>query len=228
MIHHFALDPRDLSPEQHVEFSGPAGRIEGLWRPSKPGVEPAGTVVVAHPHPAFGGTMMNKVVFHTARVLNHDLNLASLRFNFRGTGRSEGTHDQGRGEIEDLAAAWEEARRRIPGVPRIAAGFSFGAAMTLLAAARAKEAGEDLPAALALVGIPLRLFEFPRPFPAPLPLAAVHGERDQFTPPEKVREYLETWPGPAAFQVFPEADHFLEGHLVEATAFLRDHIKQSL
>jgi alpha/beta superfamily hydrolase len=127
-----------------------------------------------------------------------------------------------------VAAAWEEARRRLAGVPRIAAGFSFGAAMSLLAAAEAFENQEPLPAALALIGIPLRLFSLPRPFPAPLPLAAVHGERDQFTPPEAVKEYLSSWPGPVAFDVFPDADHFLEGHLVEATAFLRDHIKESL
>lgn len=100
--------------------------------------------------------------------------------------------------------------------------------MTLLAAARAFENDGDLPTAMALVGIPLRLFSFPRPFPVALPLAAVHGERDQFTPPEHVREYLSTWPGPVAFDVFPDADHFLEGHLVEATAFLRDHLKESL
>jgi alpha/beta superfamily hydrolase len=163
--------------------------------------------------------MLNKVVFHTARVLNHDLHLATLRFNFRGVGDSEGEFDEGRGEQDDLAAAWEEARRLVPDGPLVAAGFSFGAAMTLALASR-----RDDPAALALVGLPFRLFEPPDPFPRSLPLAAVHGERDQFTPPERVAAYLETWPGPNAWRVVPEADHFLYDDLPEAIGFLAENV----
>ena len=163
--------------------------------------------------------MLNKVVFHTARVLNHDLDAATLRFNFRGVGSSVGAYDEGRGEVDDLAAAWDEARRRVPGVPLLAAGFSFGAAMTLLLAAR-PESADGLPAALALLGVPPSIIQLPSRVPEGLPLAAVHGSEDQFTTPEPVREYLERWPGPTAFHVVEGTDHFFERRLPEATAFL--------
>lgn len=220
----FALNPRELSPEAPVAFTGPAGALEGLWRPPRPGAGTRGTVVVAHPHPAFGGTMMNKVVFHTARVLNHDLDLAALRFNFRGVGRSAGRYDEGRGEVDDVLAAWSEARRRVPQeLPLVAAGFSFGSGMTLAAAARP---GVPPPAALVLIGLPVRLFTPPERFPSSIPVVAVHGEEDQYTPPEAVGEYLEGWPGPHAFHVVTGADHFLEDHLPEATAFVSRTLRE--
>ena len=216
----FEIDPSNLSRETPIRFPGPAGELEGLWRPVRPDRIPRGVVVVAHPLPTHGGTMLNKVVFHTARVLHHDLDLSSLRFNFRGTGESEGTFDNGRGEPEDVRAAWAEARRRMSQGVMVAAGFSFGAAMTLKAAAQAFEDRVPLPDALAVLGLPLEHYALPQPFPVPLPIAAVHGEMDTFTPPEAVGEFLEGWPGPKAFRVEPGADHFLEGSLVSAIGFL--------
>ena len=228
-MNRFGLNPKAMSPEVPITFSGPAGTLEGLWRPPRPGAALRGLVVVAHPHPAFGGTMMNKVVFHTARVLNHDLDLAALRFNFRGVGKSAGRYDEGRGEVDDVLAAWAEARRREPGsLPLVAAGFSFGSGMTLAATARPAEAGAPQPAVLVLIGLPVRLFSPPERIPASIPVAAVHGELDQYTPPEAVGEYLEGWPGPHAFHVIPGADHFLEGHLPEATTFLSRSLKEWL
>jgi len=220
----FDLDPTTLSREQPASFPGPAGAMEGLWRPAPPGRAPRGVAVVAHPHPAFGGTMLNKVVFHTARVLNHDLGLETLRFNFRGVGSSEGVYDEGRGEMEDLLAAWTEARARRPEGPFIAAGFSFGAAMTLGLAAREDAARAD---ALALIGLPFRLFP-PPASPPRIPLVAVHGAEDQYTPPERVAAFLRTWPERWAFHVLPGADHFLEGRLPEATGFLSDRLREWL
>lgn len=233
-LHRFDLDPRSLSREEPIPLAGPAGALEALWRPPRPGRAPRGSVVMAHPHPLFGGTMQNKVVFHVARTLNHDLDLASLRFNFRGVGASAGAHDEGRGEVLDLLAAWAEAARRAeaerragPGL-RVAAGFSFGAATTLLAAEARGEAGESPPDALALVGIPARLIVPPDRVPPGIPLAVVHGESDQFTPPETVGRWLESWPGPSAFHVVRGADHFLEGHLPEAVRFLSDRLREWL
>ncbi len=165
-MNRFGLNPKAMSPEVPITFSGPAGTLEGLWRPPRPGAALRGLVVVAHPHPAFGGTMMNKVVFHTARVLNHDLDLAALRFNFRGVGKSAGRYDEGRGEVDDVLAAWAEARRREPGsLPLVAAGFSFGSGMTLAATARPAEAGAPQPAVLVLIGLPVRLFSPPNASP---------------------------------------------------------------
>ena len=218
-MNRFDLDPTSLAREEPVRFPGPVGELEGLWRPAPPGGPARGVAVVAHPLPTHGGTMLNKVVFHTARVLNHDLRLATLRFNFRGVGASAGEFDDGIGERDDLAAAWTEARRRAPDGPLVAAGFSFGAAMTLALAAVREE-----PASLALVGLPFRMFEPPTPFPRPLPLAAVHGENDQFTPPDRVAAYLETWPGPSAWHVVAGADHFLYDDLPEAIGFLAGNV----
>lgn len=172
--------------------------------------------------------MLNKVVFHIARVLGHDLDLAALRFNFRGAGASEGHYDEGRGEVEDLLCAWSAAETRAgPGL-LVAAGFSFGAGMTLAAAISRARAGARVPDALALAGVPLRHFPAHEPLPDSLPLAVVHGERDQFTPPEEVGRWLESRSGPTAFHVVRGADHFFEGCLPEATGFLSDNLKKWL
>ena len=82
--------------------------------------------VVCHPHPLYGGTMHNKVVFRVARAL-HGLGLPVLRFNFRGTGMSAGEHDFGRGEADDVRAALDYLAEQFPGRPLLLAGFSFGA-----------------------------------------------------------------------------------------------------
>ena len=224
----FEIDPTSLARETPLRFPGPAGDLEGLWRPVRPDRVARGVLVVAHPLPTHGGTMLNKVVFHTARTLHHDLDLSSLRFNFRSTGESEGTFDSGRGEVEDVRAAWAEARRRVEHGVLVAAGFSFGAAMTLKAAIRASEDGSAVPDALAVLGLPLERFPMPEPFPVAIPIAAVHGELDAFTPPEAVGAFLESWPAAKAFRVEPGADHFLEGSLVSAVRFLSHALSQWL
>lgn len=110
---------------EKVTVQGPVGRLEAeLWTHDGPGAPPA-IAVVCHPHPLHGGTMRNNVVHRTARGL-HDAGLAVLRFNFRGTGASEGVHDGQGAEEEDLVAAIDWMLERYPGVPLWAAGFSFG------------------------------------------------------------------------------------------------------
>lgn len=216
-MHPFPVDPTRLSREEPIRFPGPEGELEGLWRPAPPGAPSRGVAVVAHPHPAYGGTMHNKVVFHTARMLNHELRFATLRFNFRSVGESRGAYDGGRGEREDVIAAWNEARRRIAEGPAVAAGFSFGAAMSLLAALEPRAPRPD---AFALLGVPLRLFPPPEPYPAAIPAAAVHGGEDEYTPAARVRALLASWPAPTAFHVVPGTDHFFAGRLPDATGFL--------
>ncbi len=111
-------------------LEGPAGRLEALLNAGAENATHA--AVVCHPHPLFGGTLHNKVVFHTMKALN-SFGFPVLRFNFRGTGLSQGEHDQGRGEIEDVRTAldWLDAEFHLP---LIFAGFSFGAAIGLQAA----------------------------------------------------------------------------------------------
>src|SRR3989442_12409684 len=110
-------------------FTGPAGRIEAILK--EPAGRVTGAAIVCHPHPLFGGTMHNKVVYRIARTFP-DAGFAVLRFNFRGAGRSEGEHDYGRGEQDDLRAAIQFIESKYPGSEIWLAGFSFGSAGMLL------------------------------------------------------------------------------------------------
>src|SRR6202167_2361550 len=105
-------------------LEGQAGRLEStLW--TTPGADAHVAAVVCHPHPLFGGTMHNKVVYQTAKTI-HRFALPVLRFNFRGVGLSEGRHDKGAGEEQDVRAAIDFLAAEYPGVPVLLAGFSFG------------------------------------------------------------------------------------------------------
>ena len=182
-------------------FPGPAGALEGLWKDGRP--PPRGSAVFAHPHPLHGGTLHNKVVFRVARALVVS-GFGTLRFNFRGAGVSEGRHDHGRGEAEDFRAALDEAERR-GGLPIVAGGFSFGAAVALRAVT-----GDPRLAAYVGVGLPVATEsgeELPRPR---VPSLFVVGERDTFGPPPLVREFARD-----SGQVveIAGADHFFEGKL---------------
>src|ERR1700724_529370 len=125
-------------------LQGPAGRVEALlWGvpPRDDGAAPQLAALVCHPHPLFGGTMHNKVVYQTAKTL-HRFALPVLRFNFRGAGNSEGAHDEGRGELADVKAALDFLATEYAGVPLLLAGFSFGSWVGLQVAcsdARARE-----------------------------------------------------------------------------------------
>ncbi|HEY6051798.1 MAG TPA: alpha/beta fold hydrolase [Thermoanaerobaculia bacterium] len=186
-----------------VAFPGPAGRLEGLWKEPLP--PSRGSAVFAHPHPSFGGTLHSKVVYRAARALAA-AGFGTLRFNFRGVGASEGTFDEGRGETEDVRAAFDEAVRR-GGLPLVAGGFSFGCAAALRASA-----GDPRIAAFVGVGLPVATdsaFDVRVP---DVPALFVVGERDTYGPPEKLRAFLG---GRGSLAVVPGADHFFAGHLDE-------------
>ena len=184
-----------------VLFRGPAGVLEGLWKDA--GGERRGSAVFAHPHPQHGGTMHNKVVYRAAQALT-GAGFATLRFNFRGVGLSEGRYDGGRGEVEDFRAALEQAERE-GGVPMVAGGFSFGAAVCLKAIA-----GDPRVRAAIVVGLPLAT-ESGRLVPRPsVPALYVVGEKDTYGPPDE----LERFTGDSSVPVvLSGADHFLDGRL---------------
>jgi len=117
--------PRTI--ETHL-LEGPAGKLEALLDVPED-AEPHALALICHPHPLFGGTMHNKVVYRTARALRNSGHVV-LRFNFRGVGKSEGRHDLGVGEIEDARATLDWLRGRYPGLPYTLAGFSFGSRLT--------------------------------------------------------------------------------------------------
>jgi hypothetical protein len=188
------------------DFRGPAGRLEAiLMRPEAP---PVAAAVVCHGHPLYGGVMHFKVVFRAAKALQ-SAGLAVLRFNFRGVGRSEGTHDHGAGEQEDVRAALFEVQDRLPGLPLVVGGFSFGSVVALRVAAR----DARVRAAFAL-GFPVALDGHALTLePARKPRLFVQGELDEFGPGQALRALVESLPEPRELVVIPGARHFFDGHL---------------
>ncbi len=116
-------------------LQGPAGRLEALHEEPGDGVEITRAVVICHPHPLYGGTMRNKVVFRLAKAARRS-GAAVLRFNFRGVGASEGRHDEGRSEQDDCRAAIAYMRSRYAGIPLVVGGFSFGSRIALQVSCR--------------------------------------------------------------------------------------------
>jgi len=175
---------------------GPAGKIECAIDEPERKVS-RGVALVAHPHPLFGGTLDNKVTQTLARAFV-ELGYTAWRPNFRGVGASEGTHDEGRGELEDLAAVIEYARNEKP----VLAGFSFGAAIQARLAQRVK------PERMALVGIAVKHFEAP---PVPANTLVMHGEEDSTVPLADVLAWARPQDLPVI--VVPGADHFFHRRL---------------
>lgn len=209
-------------------MDGPAGRLEALLNAGAENASHA--AVVCHPHPLFGGTLHNKVVFHTMKALNH-FGFPVLRFNFRGTGLSQGEHDYGRGEVEDVRAAlnWLDAEFHLP---LIFAGFSFGSAVGLRAAC------EDARVrAMIGVGVPVapvaadteepRVYEFDFLRDCTKPKLFVSGARDQFGPREKLEALVASLPEPKKLVVIEGADHFFEGRLHELRAAISSWVNDS-
>jgi alpha/beta superfamily hydrolase len=181
-------------------IAGPAGAIECAV--DEPEGEPRGTALVAHPHPLHGGTLDNKVVHTLARAFA-ELGYVAWRPNFRGVGASEGRHDEGRGEVDDLAAVLAHTGARRP----VLAGFSFGAAMAARLAARLGAAGEP-PERLVLVAPAVRLLEVPAVAADTL---VIHGEEDVTVPLADVLAWARPQDLPVV--VVPGADHFFHRRL---------------
>jgi len=189
---------------ERVSLAGAAGGIETVIDVPP---EPRGAVVVAHPHPLFGGTLDNKVVQTLARAFN-ELGYISLRPNFRGVGQSGGEHDFGEGETEDLLQVAGFARERWGFGEPVLAGFSFGAYVQTRVAKRI--ATERL----VLIGLPFGEVEGARrysPEPVPADTILIHGERDQTVPLQRVFDWARPQELPVV--VVPGADHFFHRRL---------------
>jgi alpha/beta superfamily hydrolase len=193
--------------ESHSFFlQGPAGRLEAvLWKPAV-GV-PAMAAVVCHPHPLFGGTMHNKVVYQAAKSLD-TLGLAVLRFNFRGAGMSAGEHDRGVGELGDVRAALDYLAGSFPGVPLLVAGFSFGCWIGLQVGCADSRVTE-----LIGLGTPVNNSDFSFLRSCSKPKLFVHGANDEHGAIEKVEALVESLQGEKRLVVVSDADHFFAGKL---------------
>jgi alpha/beta superfamily hydrolase len=189
------------------EIPGAVGQLEVLL--DLPNNTPRRAVVLAHPLPIKGGTMHTKVVFQSAKAFTR-IGCAVLRFNFRGVGRSAGTWDNGRGEMDDYRAAVNYLSERYPDLEMWAAGFSFGSYIAMTA-------GADDDRICALIGIapPVNRYEFASVKLSTKPKFIVHGESDELIPLKTVREFYARLQDPKEFVEIDRANHLFDGQASE-------------
>jgi alpha/beta superfamily hydrolase len=192
-------------------LDGPAGRLEALLNRGEDSATHA--ALVCHPHPLFGGTLHNKVAFHTMKAL-HSLGIPVLRFNFRGAGLSQGKHDDGRGEVDDVRAALDWLDQEFH-LPLIFAGFSFGAAVGLRAACPDRRVQAVIGLGLPVAPIDDRAYEYGFLHSCSKPKLFVSGGHDQFGPRSQLERVVESAPEPKKLVIIEGADHFFEGRLQE-------------
>jgi len=210
-------------------LEGPAGRLEALLNAGAENATHA--AVVCHPHPLFGGTLHNKVVFHTMKALN-GFGFPVLRFNFRGTGLSQGEHDQGIGEVEDVRAAlhWLDAEYHLP---LVFSGFSFGAAVGMRAACPDARVRAVIAAGTPVVPVAAES-EAPRVYTYDFlqdcakPKLFISGARDEFGPRAKLEALVGSVPEPKKLVFIEGADHFFEGRLRELREAIEAWMKQAI
>ena len=189
------------------EIPGAVGQLEALL--DLPEGPPRRAVVFAHPLPIKGGTMHTKVVFQAAKALTR-IGCVVLRFNFRGVGRSAGTWDNGRGEMDDYRAAVDFVSARYPELELWAAGFSFGSYIAMTA-------GADDDRMCALIGIapPVNRYEYASVKLSKKPKFIVHGESDELIPLKAVREFYARLQDPKELIEIDRANHLFEGQASE-------------
>ena len=219
----FSLPPPGES--QALMARGPAGAIETLI--ATPREAPRGACLVCHPHPLYGGAMSNKVVYSLASTASK-AGLVTLRFNFRGVGKSAGLFDETVGETDDTVWLAEQLRALLPGLPLALAGFSFGAFVSLKAAARVK------PAALMSVAPPFGLTrpvygsdDTPPPHPG-CPWAAIHSRDDDTVRYEDTARVLAQYDPPPTLVTVDGAGHFFHGRLADVHAAFEGLLAQVL
>lgn len=202
-------------------IDGPAGRLEALLNQGQPDATHA--ALVCHPHPLFGGTVHNKVVYHAMKTLS-SFGFPVLRFNFRGAGLSEGVHDHGRGEVTDVRAALNWLGREFH-LPMIFCGFSFGAATGLRAACNDRRV-----LGLISLGTPVsvegRAYSYEFLQGCTKPKLFISGSRDQFSSEQNLREMFEILAEPKELVLVEGGDHFFEGHLAEMQSAIHDWVEK--
>lgn len=188
----------------NLDLPGPAGRLEAILEEAEAATFAA---VVCHAHPALGGTMHTHATYRLAKAVVARGGV-SLRFNTRGTGRSAGAYDAGRGEAEDTRAALDWLARERPGLPLLACGFSFGAWMALLAGGPDPRVRALLLAGVALRAEGLEDFrETGRIREVEKPLAIVQAERDQLAAPDEIEEAVRGSRAPRRIAIVRGATH---------------------
>ena len=199
------------------EIEGPAGRLEALLdEPSTGSNGVRAAVVFGHPHPQYGGTMHNKVVYQSAKAFAR-IGCAILRFNFRGVGASAGSFDEGVGESDDFRAALDFMHARHPTARLWAGGFSFGAWIALTVGAADARVST-------LVGVapPVAGHDFRAVLQSSKPKFFIQGERDEICPLKSMQEFYAHCEEPKELVVIDAADHLFDGHTTEVGEALED------
>jgi len=214
---------RPAAADQGALIDGPAGPLEVALDLPEEGAEARNLVaVVCHPLPTEGGTMHNKVVTMAARALRES-GATTVRFNFRGVGRSGGSFDEGDGELEDLRAVVAWARGQRPGAVLWLAGFSFGAWVALRAAA-------ELQASLLLsIAPPVgRSWDFAGLAHPNVPWLVIQGEADEIVDAQAVKAWAESLKPPPELVLMPDTSHFFHRKLMDLRGAIRSGVRPYL
>jgi len=210
-----------MYPSGNLFIEATHGRLEAILKEPREG-EHRGVALVLHPHPLGGGTMHNKVVFRAASALN-DAGLTTLRINFRGVGQSTGTHEEGRGEMEDARAGLDYLSAQYPHASLMIAGFSFGSRVGMEVGVKDARVRH-----LISIGTPVDKYDFTFLEDCRKPILFVHGERDEFGQVDHLRALVQRLPveAHARLEIIPEADHFFEGRLDEMKRVITEWTKE--
>lgn len=224
---------KDTAPARvrSINVLGPAGRLEAVLNEGRKDAPAA--VLLCHPHPLGGGNLHNKVVYHAMKAMNAPewgLGWPVLRFNFRGTGLSEGAH-HGTDESADVAAGVEWLRTAF-GLPIVLVGFSFGAAMSLASTCAGHPGISPDLRALAALGLPLRAgarsYSYPFLTSCSLPKLFLSGDHDQFAPAAELESAVRAAAEPHQIILIPGADHFFTGQLAAMQSALRGWLQETV
>lgn len=203
--------------EHAFTFVGAVGELEAILSvPTE--YDKRYIALLGHPHSLQGGTMHNKVVTTLVRVFK-ELGIASIRFNFRGVGLSQGVYDAGVGESEDMCLLADLCKQQLPDVRFIFAGFSFGSYVTFRAASK------DSHARLISIAPPVHHYDYTSDHPAPSSWIIVHGDADEVVPVDEVRRFVAQSTNPLIYLEMADTSHFFHGKLIELKSLLIQQIR---
>ena len=195
-------------PTQALSIPGPAGTLEALLDAPATTTTPQAVAIVCHPHPQYGGTMTNKVVYSLARAFN-EAGAPAVRFNYRGVGASTGTYGEGNGETDDALAVFDWAAQRWPGAQLWLGGFSFGGAVAIRAAAQ-RNVVRLVTVAPAIRRVPVDASSLPQ-----CPWLIVQGDSDELVDPNDIQQWAQALPEAPRLAMLSGVEHFFHGRLNE-------------
>ena len=199
-----------LTRETPLVIDGPVGQLEALYLDC---YEPRGVALLCHPNPVQGGTMLNKVVSTLQRTAR-DAGLVTLRFNYRGTGASAGSHDMGTGEVDDALAAAQWLRAKHPDLPMTLLGFSFGGFVAASLGGRLEAQGETLKHVFMIAPAVMRLRDEDA-LPHNGSLTVIQPETDEVIDPQRVYDWSQQLSRPHELLKVAECGHFFHGKLTD-------------